>query len=376
MMARRDRVQTTWGTHVLPLDGPDYRLRWPRALFVDELRAVMSRPDHGQGSAGALLLREAFVGTAPVEAFDADILSGVAVLAELKQRSAELAEGRATRAPYRIEKVCSSAAEDHRAPDWDGAMRKFVRLFDELDGRGYFDLAWGEECVDGQRDEEVVRDYFEVALGLPDVWPFAPASWSEDVFLSVVEVVHEAAARPRALGRYHSFSNCGQHFASYAPTPGQAVFRFRMGHIFEESRVPFRLVDSGAEYGRVVALTDSAREDLLTRAVTDAPPDEATETAHAIALFRSHGATREAKRSAVATLARILEQNRALLRRELLSKDEGALFTIANTFDIRHSSDKQQGDYDEAFLDWIFWWFLGTVELLNRLRARASTARA
>ena len=108
----------------------------------------------------------------------------------------------------------------------------------------------------------------------------------------------------------------------------------------------------------------------MERAVTDAPKDEATETAHAIALFRSHHASRETKRSAVSALARILEQNRGLLRQELLTKDEGALFHLANSFDIRHSNDKQQGDYDEAFLDWVFWWFLGTVELLNRLRAR------
>ncbi|MFE3184251.1 hypothetical protein ACFXKR_25775 [Streptomyces violascens] len=27
----------------------------------------------------------------------------------------------------------------------------------------------------------------------------------------------------------------------------------------------------------------------------------------------------------------------------------------------------QRGEYDDAFLDWILWWYLSTVELTNRL---------
>jgi hypothetical protein len=71
----------------------------------------------------------------------------------------------------------------------------------------------------------------------------------------------------------------------------------------------------------------------------------------------------EERRSAVITLAGLLEERRDLLRAELLTKDEGALFQIANAFAIRHQRADQRGDYDSAFLDWLFWWYLGTVEL-------------
>jgi hypothetical protein len=30
----------------------------------------------------------------------------------------------------------------------------------------------------------------------------------------------------------------------------------------------------------------------------------------------------------------------------------------------------KKGDYDPVFLDWVFWWFLGTFELTDRLLAR------
>ncbi len=48
----------------------------------------------------------------------------------------------------------------------------------------------------------------------------------------------------------------------------------------------------------------------------------------------------------------------------------GALFHIANKFAIRHQNEQQLADYDPAFLDWVFWWYLGTVELTNRIIIR------
>ncbi|CAM5607076.1 putative protein OS=Streptomyces aurantiogriseus OX=66870 GN=GCM10010251_26830 PE=4 SV=1 [Streptomyces aurantiogriseus] len=77
----------------------------------------------------------------------------------------------------------------------------------------------------------------------------------------------------------------------------------------------------------------------------------------------------ESKRSAIATLAGILEERRALIKEQVGESDEGALFEIADRYDLRHRRADQRGDYDEAFLYWIFWWYLATVELTNRARA-------
>jgi hypothetical protein len=56
-----------------------------------------------------------------------------------------------------------------------------------------------------------------------------------------------------------------------------------------------------------------------------------------------------------------------------LSADEGALFYIANGFQIRHLSERQKANYDAAFLDWVLQWFLGTIELTDRLLADRTT---
>jgi hypothetical protein len=52
------------------------------------------------------------------------------------------------------------------------------------------------------------------------------------------------------------------------------------------------------------------------------------------------------------------------------SGDENALFHIANTFELRHLNERQKPDYNPAFLDWLFWWYLATVELTDRLLGR------
>jgi hypothetical protein len=124
----------------------------------------------------------------------------------------------------------------------------------------------------------------------------------------------------------------------------------------------------------MVRVEPTGLEDLPERALQTAATETANRVSHAVALFRSRTAGLEERRSAVVTLAGILEQRRALLKSELLTKDEGALFQIANGFAIRHHRADQRGDYDTAFLDWLFWWYLGTVQLTDQLLARQAKA--
>jgi hypothetical protein len=100
--------------------------------------------------------------------------------------------------------------------------------------------------------------------------------------------------------------------------------------------------------------------------------DEATggRVRHALALFRGRTATEHDKRSAVVALALVLEERRHILKDNLVKKDEGALFDIANNFAIRHQRDDQKPDYDPIFLDWVFWWYLATIELTDRVLSR------
>jgi hypothetical protein len=75
------------------------------------------------------------------------------------------------------------------------------------------------------------------------------------------------------------------------------------------------------------------------------------------------------RRSAIVTLAGILELRKALLKDNLTRRDESDLFEIANRFDLRHRNDSQLVDYDDNFLEWIFYWYLATVDLTEKLIA-------
>jgi hypothetical protein len=41
--------------------------------------------------------------------------------------------------------------------------------------------------------------------------------------------------------------------------------------------------------------------------------------------------------------------------------------TSPTTFHVRHQDANQKRDYDDFYLDWIFWPYLATIELTNRV---------
>jgi hypothetical protein len=102
------------------------------------------------------------------------------------------------------------------------------------------------------------------------------------------------------------------------------------------------------------------------------------EIRHAIAQFRARGATTLDKRSAVVTLAGVLEPLReTVLKKHLARRDEGDIFHIANGFGIRHQRADQKTDYDQdLYLEWIFYWFLATVNLTSKITSVSSSATA
>jgi hypothetical protein len=259
---------------------------------------------------------------------------------------------------------------------------KFASLIVDLTVLGYFEDAFGSQCPDSREDpdgqgQRVLAERLEVDLPL---WPLrvrsnvfaGPAGvhkdWPDEVFFEVVEALDEVVARPRQRG-WHDYHD-GWDYSDYSRPPGQTVYRWKVNELLNRSEVPLQLAVTGSDAGLLVHTAGDPRDELLDQ-VLDAPTcADLGDVAHAVQLFRGRVATREAKRSAVVTLAGVLERRRKLLKAELLSKDEGALFFIANEFDLRHRTARQQGDYDDAFLDWVFWWYLGTVELTNRLVAR------
>ncbi len=183
-----------------------------------------------------------------------------------------------------------------------------------------------------------------------------------------VEAVHDLVARPRDRS-WHDYSHCGWHYSNFAIKPGQFLYRWQVNRLLARLDAGLELASDGEDTGRLVHTNNNGRCKLVDRALGTGSAGR-DDIGHAVALWRGRTANDQNKRSAIFSLARVLEIHRTLLKRELLSKDEDALFEIANRYDLRHRNASQRVDYDPVFLDWVFWWYLATVELADRLLAR------
>ncbi|WP_143695232.1 hypothetical protein [Williamsia sp. 1135] len=151
----------------------------------------------------------------------------------------------------------------------------------------------------------------------------------KNLFFDVLEVLHDLVARPRSRS-FHSFSNCGYHHHDFSRGIGQQLYRWRVNDVLDRAGLDVRFAEDGDDKGRLTTTTDTTRTDLLHTMTTPSDASAGDQVRHAIALYRSRDADEHLKRSAVVTLAGVLEERRAFLKDHLFRKDEGARFRIAN----------------------------------------------
>lgn len=391
--------------------GPDYALRWPVELLVHEAKPLATAGARSQPSWSEqveLLLEEAFVSDLPGIDFRAGDfvlvpavqpsskleaavrLSEVAnelhqsrqeqFLHQLIRSAPNLNENTSSRPyyPVRNHHATSAAGPTPPQPDVAGAKRDWLAVAMDLFNQGYLDHAVPRPCVDDtgpiRQQYDELDDVFAEKLGIKRLWHSTAEDLAEDDFFGMVEVVHDLVARPRRRW-LHDHNNCGWHYSAFATHPAQILYRWTVNKLLRRHGIDLELAKSGEDVGRLIHIPADGRADLVTRlarpGATTGPAGDAV--AHATSLFRSRTATREDKRSACIALAGVLESRRPLLKAHLLSRDEGALFQIANQFDVRHRAADQHSDYDDAYLDWLFWWYLATVDLTNQLISRQAS---
>lgn len=377
------------------MSSDDYELRWPRELLRSELLAALSNavitPQWRERA--EVLLGDAF--TTPVLSTDFAGLPTAPMTRDpwstqdpwddppapteppAKQFITELTgrldainyEG--THTPYYSQRQAGATTT---RLSLNGVATAIRALAVNLDGRGYFEHAFGKDCPDDPADH-TPEQAIELRLGRPLPWVPSPeqlAASKTDLF-DLIEVLHDLAAFPRSR-TFHRWDNCGWHHSDPAASTGRAVYRWSVNRILDRSDLGLRLATEGEDIGRLVATSDPDREQLAAQMATREDPATGDRVRHAMSLFRARSATEHDKRSACIALAGVLEERRALVKVEMMSKDEGALFIIANNFAIRHQSAQQQRDYDPVFLDWVYWLYLVTIELTDRLLDRDPAA--
>ncbi|WP_298459812.1 hypothetical protein [uncultured Cellulomonas sp.] len=368
----------------------DLQLVWPRDLFASELRDITSaRPVPGSFNplgpgpslvrgvtnedSVRLLFEEAFYADTGVQWLNTALADGT-VDALTAQIAADPLRVPVYARPLLYRDRVAGVTTRERPNLTDTALVEATsKLITELDQAGYFDLAFGEDCVDTENDHAGRgREALSDLMASNEQWPPELDAYGLGEHLdhayTVIEAAHHFVARPRKRS-YHSYGG-EWHYDDFDRRAGQGVFRWRMNGLLERSNSLLRLDSSGV----LKETTGDPRDELVESLVHDAEAPSPDALSHAIEQFRRRGATRVEKRTAVVALAGILEEHRDLLKEEMLQGDEGALFQIANKFAIRHQRADQQPNYADAYLDWVFWWYLATVDLLRQLLARSSAA--
>lgn len=368
------------------VDDVDYTVRWPKDVLRSAITELINRTDIAfWDDRVEMLLEDAFVDFVGRDEFhaigqagggqpDGVMNSKRKFLAELLRKLDRLPQESAPK-KYWSERTASGLSADAQTPSLGAVRRELSMLVRRLDDFGYFELAFGKDCVDDPRGvdpSELIAD----RIGFTDLWPITPDQLpaDRDVLFDVIEVLHDLVARPRGRD-LHSYNGCGYHHKDFSRSTGQRLYRWYLNQILDRGNLDVRFAEEGEDLGRLVVASDPARDGLIRDMATRADSATGDLVRHAIALYRTRGSGEHEKRSAVVGLAAVLEERRALIKEELVSKDEGALFHIANAFAVRHRNDAQQSDYDPVFLDWLFWWYLSTIELTDRLIERRADTR-
>ena len=244
-------------------------------------------------------------------------------------------------------------------------MRRVYALVQEFYSDGYLTARFGCFC---DNPEPPVERELEKRLGKPHLWNAKPETVNEEDLYQFIEVFHDLASRP-IRGEHHSvgFGEYEWHPTQHSQQSGQELYRWRMNQLLDATPLMLRLADNGKDIGRMVEAPSPQLGHLVTDVLNGKSPDHGT-IAHAITNFRSRHATVESKQSAVRDLALVLEPHRkTVMEQHLTKKDEGAIFNIANQFHIRHKDADQYADYRAEFLEWIFYWYLGTIKLCEEL---------
>ncbi|WP_346771533.1 hypothetical protein, partial [Actinacidiphila oryziradicis] len=284
----------------MSLDLSNYELLWPTPLFVAEGDRILRSTGSFWEDRAKWLMTEALAGTTAVADFEeipdhgepandpwASTASGWGATRragmdkrdwfdELVKRASELRHAAAPR-PYWPQRRGSGLSHDGSTSR--DTRRDFARLIGEFTDNGYMVEVFGEECVDGPNDLPDASEVIDRRLGIPDLWPLTPETWDEDTFYGLIEVFHDLVSRPR-MRRDHPYNGCGWHHSEFHNGPARVLYRWKVNQLLREAGIEYELAAEGEDLGRLVAVTDDARSQLVHRALSDSPPDTTASVRH------------------------------------------------------------------------------------------------
>lgn len=255
----------------------------------------------------------------------------------------------------------------------DIAKRLFQDLYNDFDSKGYFQECFGYDCTDrdfvaGSLGKNIDAQIYRL-LRKENLWPiseFVLFSYTEDDLFDVIEFLYDHVSKP-VKGEYHSWNQCGWHYSEFDKIAGQADFAAKLNGILAEYGSGFELSPEGL----ILVKDETELAEIFDAQIPTDNENIKSKINIASQKYRQSRSNLDERRIAIRELADILEFLRGEIKTYLFSKDEDALFNIANNFAIRHDNDKQKRSYDQdIWYRWMFYFYSATIHAVLRMKER------
>ncbi len=263
-----------------------------------------------------------------------------------------------------------SSRNNPRSLTLEELYAKLKHLYLLLRGRDYFK---GKTGITELNLPDAIKHEAQLALSF-ELFPIT--KWSdeditEDHVFDALEFLYDHVSMPGEMTGMTNESGYQYYdYDGYDENAGRADFREKANVFLAEYKSGYELT----EQGLVLALGTDGLQYILSADIT--PYDEVnvdSKVRSAIAKWRNRRLDSSEKREAIRELADVFEWLKKTkgLASVLDSKDESALFDIANNFAIRHHNPKQKTNYDHAiWYSWVFHFYLATYHAAVRLLKR------
>lgn len=247
----------------------------------------------------------------------------------------------------------------------------FVDSYSEFINEGYFQEWFGYYCIDAGAVTGKLKNINAVIFRLirkDNLWPIEEKieNYSEDDFFDMIEFLFDYVSKPKD-GQFHSYNDCGWHYSTFNKLAGQVDFVIKMNEILYGHKTGFEI----SKFGQILIKEPNGLGSIFEEKISVDNDDMKTKIELAVQKYRESRSNLAEKRIAVRELADILEILKRDIKIYLNSKDEDALFNIANNFSIRHANDNQKIEYDRSiWFNWMFYFYLSTIHALLEIKKR------